>query len=696
MNRVDVAKAYAKQGIKVFPCDPETKAPLIRGGFNSASTDAKKISSWWKSHPNALIAGHCERFTVVDVDDYCVPDLARSVIDQVLDDMRDSKIINDSTMKVRTKNGGTHYYFWGESERKINFLPSIDILGEGGYVILPDQDSYVCESSSTPWNDISKQPRVNLKELSKLQFVYEGYVKDIKTIVKLHREANGFVKKRSKPVTAKKSTTKQTANKTGINPAMTKPPKDDAPKGLYATSTNEYKEADPNEKLLDENGQLHVDEGMIDSNLINMMFHNKQIQTKLAEHIGLSVPKKGTKGTVMRSLLPGHIDRIPSFGVRWNQKGTHLICRDFSNYYSDVYQQVDYNIVRLYATMKTKDNVKRLSANQFVTWFLRLMYDAGVINVDHLKQTPSVDYSHLDKNAQEFIDGFVLLDALKRTYNGYEGKTVMANSFAFAWCDTLNTHTIAKARRDAIESGAIAWESNITCSSGGRPTKMLRVRTEAMPENHSPLESEERMRVNEAIQSNQKSPFVTQRQESDLNKEMKNRYKEGVVTTVTLKAGQGMHEKVKNFCEDFGVPNVVGPDELKTLVMARYGRVEVDMPRELLDLTYHIPGSEFQLWEEDDILYLRTYSKPIADLRAHYEQIYDDDWFDESDIDQILIPVSTDVERTLTKEELGKLSLGFSGYVSRFVLDQQELNYYTEDQVELVAMGHNPEEASET
>lgn len=693
MTRLDIAKAYAKQGIKVFPCDPDTKAPLVKEGFNSATTDAKKISGWWKKHPNALIAGHCDRFTVIDVDDYCVPDLARSVIDSVLCDMRDNKIINDSTMRVRTRNGGTHFYFWGDSDRRINFLPSIDVLGEGGYVILPDQESYVCETSDTPWEVITNQPRVNLKELSKLQFVYEGYVKDIKMIVKAHREANGFVKKRKPTTTVKNPSTKKT--KTGVNPAMDKPPKDDAPKGIYSTTSKEYKEADPNEKFLDKNGMLHVDEGMIDSGLINMLFHNKEIQTKLASHIGISVPSKGHKGTVMRSLLPGHIDRNPSFGVRWNQKGTHLICRDFSNYYSDVYQQVDYNIVRLYATMKTKDNVKRLSANQFVTWFLRLMYDAGIINVDHLMQKPSVDYSHLDKYAKDFVEGFILLDALKRTYNGYEGKTVMANSFAFAWCDTLNTHTIAKARRDAIDSGAIAWESNITCSNGGKPTKMLRVRTEAMPQNHSPLESEERMRVNEAIQSNQKSPFVTQRQDSDLNKQMKERYAEGVVTTITLKAGQGMHEKVKNFCEDFGVPNIVGADELKTLIMARYGRAEVNMPRELKDLTYRIPGEEFQLWEEDGILYLRCYSQPIADLRTHYAQIYDDDWFDESDIDQVLIPVSTDVERTLTKEELSKLTLGFSGYIRGFVLDEQELNYYTEDQVELVAMGHNPEEDKE-
>ncbi|WP_333823629.1 bifunctional DNA primase/polymerase [Pinisolibacter sp.] len=48
------AAIYAAAGLKVFPCDPATKRPLITG-WPDAVVDAAQISAWWTMWPTALI-----------------------------------------------------------------------------------------------------------------------------------------------------------------------------------------------------------------------------------------------------------------------------------------------------------------------------------------------------------------------------------------------------------------------------------------------------------------------------------------------------------------------------------------------------------------------------------------------------------------------------------------------------------------
>ena len=42
---------YAELGLPVFPCNPDDKSPLIKGGFKNASADPEIIRAWWRSHP---------------------------------------------------------------------------------------------------------------------------------------------------------------------------------------------------------------------------------------------------------------------------------------------------------------------------------------------------------------------------------------------------------------------------------------------------------------------------------------------------------------------------------------------------------------------------------------------------------------------------------------------------------------------
>jgi len=47
------AQWYATHGWPVFPCHPDTKMPLIKGGFKSASKGQDEIALWWRQWPNA-------------------------------------------------------------------------------------------------------------------------------------------------------------------------------------------------------------------------------------------------------------------------------------------------------------------------------------------------------------------------------------------------------------------------------------------------------------------------------------------------------------------------------------------------------------------------------------------------------------------------------------------------------------------
>src|SRR5262249_37813500 len=52
---VEFALDYARRGWPVFPSSPRDKAPLVGGGFNSATTDPETVRQWWMTWPHAMI-----------------------------------------------------------------------------------------------------------------------------------------------------------------------------------------------------------------------------------------------------------------------------------------------------------------------------------------------------------------------------------------------------------------------------------------------------------------------------------------------------------------------------------------------------------------------------------------------------------------------------------------------------------------
>lgn len=71
MSLANAARAYADQGIPVFPLVPRDKVPRVSRGFYSATTDLDQIQDWWSTWPRANIgipAGKPSGWWVLDID----------------------------------------------------------------------------------------------------------------------------------------------------------------------------------------------------------------------------------------------------------------------------------------------------------------------------------------------------------------------------------------------------------------------------------------------------------------------------------------------------------------------------------------------------------------------------------------------------------------------------------------------------
>lgn len=141
----------------IFPVRPN-KAPYVKGGFNSASSDPKKIREWWKTWPDAAIGlptGKPTGLVVVDVD----------VKNGHRGDLSFEGIENEfgpfETKVVETPSGGKHYYFRSNTEGlkcRTNFLDGVDIRAEGGYVVAEGSVIDSGEYKALPYSAIQAIP----------------------------------------------------------------------------------------------------------------------------------------------------------------------------------------------------------------------------------------------------------------------------------------------------------------------------------------------------------------------------------------------------------------------------------------------------------------------------------------------------------------------------------------------------------
>jgi archaellum biogenesis ATPase FlaH len=131
----NAALKLAKNGYKVFPCDPATKAPMGKLKWKDVATDdLDQINEWWHRWPDAmpgLPTGSTNGVSVVDLDMHDSQDGITAYRNLGLD-------TDASVMIIRSAGGGLHLYFdHQEGIRNSTTKAGIDVRGEGGYVIGP-------------------------------------------------------------------------------------------------------------------------------------------------------------------------------------------------------------------------------------------------------------------------------------------------------------------------------------------------------------------------------------------------------------------------------------------------------------------------------------------------------------------------------------------------------------------------------
>lgn len=434
----DIAISYAKAGIKVFPCEPTSKKPLVRNGFKNATSDPKEVARLWKKHPDALIAGVCDgQFTVVDVDLDKGPQAFASL-------GKIHQFTSKTNTFVTTKSNGQHYYFKYEPDvnRKIGIIPAVDILGNGGYVILPDGDRYKQNGSLSDFiGSLRSLPPVD--KLFKNHITGETEIKDFTE----YRESVAPVKRKSEPKSKKSPLAEavrdevadaiEAQEKASINRVYD-------PIGRNAGYEDVEFNGDP----------IHIKAGSLDSKRFNSIYFNKDVQKRIATHLGVILPKNGEEyGKNFRSILPTHSDNNPSMGARWVKRkngGYCLVIRDFADHQND--GKNDYNLTRVFMNIQYGRNYRVPSPTEFVVWSVKLMRDAGVI--DFVTPSFSNKVKHLTKGQQKAAQGFLELVGVKSLWKGGNTETCYSQKFAAAWTG-VSTETVNKMKASAFKFGLI-------------------------------------------------------------------------------------------------------------------------------------------------------------------------------------------------------------------------------------------------
>jgi bifunctional DNA primase/polymerase-like protein len=136
------ALRWAQAGFPVFPCRPQDKSPLVRGGFHGATVDEAQIAAWWTRWEDAMIGvptGQASGFVVVDID--------------TKSGRRGPEWLAENSGRLpatrthRTRSGGRHLLFSAPEGVRIRCSASalgegVDVRGDGGYAIVPPSPGY--------------------------------------------------------------------------------------------------------------------------------------------------------------------------------------------------------------------------------------------------------------------------------------------------------------------------------------------------------------------------------------------------------------------------------------------------------------------------------------------------------------------------------------------------------------------------
>lgn len=129
---LDHALAAARRGIRVFPCVPKTKRPLIKDNLKRATTSEAILRAWWAEWPDANPAGVFD--LVIDVDVKDGKQGAEGMADL------DALDLLPATYTQRSPTGGFHLFYTAPGADVPNSVskiaPGIDVRGPHGFVLL--------------------------------------------------------------------------------------------------------------------------------------------------------------------------------------------------------------------------------------------------------------------------------------------------------------------------------------------------------------------------------------------------------------------------------------------------------------------------------------------------------------------------------------------------------------------------------
>lgn len=132
------AQVLIRQGQPVFPCfstGERAKRPMIKHGFQSATTDKAQVKAWWKKWGDAAIG--IPTGIVYDVLDVDTKEAADGRVH--LPRLQRLGLLNGCQMVAKTPSGGWHLYFKAAPglTNKANATLGLDVRGLGGYVLAP-------------------------------------------------------------------------------------------------------------------------------------------------------------------------------------------------------------------------------------------------------------------------------------------------------------------------------------------------------------------------------------------------------------------------------------------------------------------------------------------------------------------------------------------------------------------------------
>lgn len=139
-SRLDFALAFASAGFHLHPCK-EDKKPHLDAWPDRATTEKAQISAWAQQFPGCRwgVAAGKSGLVIIDSD---IKENKRGEDTLALLQADNGQL--PETYTVRTKSGGIHRYFKGQTKTASqNLGPALDTRSVGGYAIIPDGIDYL-------------------------------------------------------------------------------------------------------------------------------------------------------------------------------------------------------------------------------------------------------------------------------------------------------------------------------------------------------------------------------------------------------------------------------------------------------------------------------------------------------------------------------------------------------------------------